>query len=111
MAWLAAVGAEVGFGTAATPFIGKDASGPARAVLIHGDMRLRGRGEIGTRGWSKGGWRPVGEAWLGLLLAAGEVGSNLVLFDGDGGGDVVLDQGRDCPPGGELKPDGLPNLA
>ena len=44
-------------------------------------------------------------------MAAGEFGRSLVLFDGDGGGDVVLKQGRDRSPGGELKPDGLPNLA
>ena len=89
MAWLAAVGAEVGFSTAATLFIGKDAAGPARAVQIHGDMRLEGRGGRGTRSLSREGWRLVGGVWLGVLLAAGEVGSHLVLFDGDGGGDVT----------------------
>ena len=46
---LAAVGTEVGFSTTATLFMGKNAAGPARAVQIHGDMRLGRRGERGTR--------------------------------------------------------------
>ena len=69
-----------------------------------------GRGR-GTRSWGWEGWRLVREAWLGLLLAAGEVGRSLVVFDVDGGGDVVLEQGRDRPPGSELKTDGLPDFA
>ena len=59
----------------------------------------------------QGGWRPVKEAGLGLLLHAGEAGRSLVLFDVDGGGDVVLEQGRNRPPGSEFKPDGFPNFA
>ena len=110
MAWLDVVGAEVGVSPAATFFIRKTAPGTTRTVQIHGNMGLGGRGR-GARSWSRGGWRPVGEAGLGLLLAAGEVGRNLVLFDVDGGGDAVLEQGRDRPPGSEFKPDGLPNFA
>ena len=94
MAWLAAVGAEVGVSPAATFFIRKTTAGTTRTVQIHGNMGLGERGK-GTRSWSRGGWRLVGEAGLGLLLAAGEIGRSLVLFDVDGGGDVVLEQGRD----------------
>ena len=47
---------------------------------------------------------------MGLLPALGEVGGSLVVFNRDGGGDVLLEQGRDSSTGGELKPDVLPYL-
>ena len=90
VAWLAAVGAEVGISPAATFFMGEVATGPTHTVQLHGNRGL-GRGEGKAGGWGRGGWRTIGLTGLGWLLAAGEVGRGLVLLDGDGGCDVVLE--------------------
>ena len=45
-----------------------------------------------------------------LWLTPEVVRSSLVLFHRDGGGDVVVEEGRNRSPGGEVEADGLANL-
>ena len=111
VSWLAAIGAEVGLSSAATLFVGKGTTiAGTQAIQIHGDVGLGGGVGAGSRG-KELRRRLVGEAGrLRLWLASEVVCSCLVLFDGDGSGNVGVEKGRDRAPGGELKADRLPNF-